>query len=202
MKRRILVLLLALATLLSFSACKKEDEVKSFHFGDIYLNTYENAYYGLSAEFNEDWVIYSENEILEVNDIPLDEGISEEDVAVGDVLVDLIAYDYASYDSVKVNAEKIGDSVVDISAKAEELKTRRSEYYASVEYTDIDASVSTKEFLGEERTCVNISTKLDGEAVYFTTVFFECDDYLLTIEICSADESGANTILSCFKATE
>lgn len=206
MKRRFLVLLLAVATLFSFSACKKEEVVekeKSFHFGDIYLNTYENTYYGLSAEFEKDWIIYSEDEILETNDISLDEGITEEDVAVGDVLTDLVAYDAASYDSVKVYAEKIGaDSSVDLEAKAEEYKTENSEYYASVEYTDIDASVSTREFVGEERTCVNISAKLDGDSVYFTNVYFECDEYLITIEVCSADEAGAEAILACFKAAE
>lgn len=202
MKKRVLALLLVVSTLLSFSACKKEDE-KTFHFGDISLNTYENTYYGLSAEFDEDWVIYTENEILEMNDVSLDEGISEEDVAVGDVLADLVAYDPASNDSVMVYAEKIGaDSSIDITSKAENAKTSYSEYYASVEYTDIESSVATREFLGEERTCVNISAILDGENVYFTNVYFECDDYLLTLEVCASDEAGAEAILSSFKATE
>lgn len=203
MKRKFFMLLMMISLLFCLSACKgkteQSEEIEN-HFGEVYLNTFNNPLYELSAEFEEDWIVYNEIEILESNGFNSDDVVLEEDVEVGDKFKELIAYDIDSDDGAFLYAEKLdGDTEVDFNAVAEEELSEQKLYLESVEYTDIDAKTSTKEFLGDERVCLDITAKLDGDNYIFSYIFMEKDNYLLTFLITSDDEAGVENILSAFE---
>lgn len=198
MRKRIFALLLTGLVLFSFTACK-EDKVDS-HFGDISSNKYSSASIGLDAEFDEDWVLYTENEILETNGYTADSEIVEEDIKVGDSLTELLAYDIDSMDSVIVYSEKLeADADIDIEAIAEENKLQQEEYLGSSDYTNIETEIASENILGEERTCLNISASLDDENVYISYVYAHENNYLITFVLTSDSDAGVDNILSKFE---
>lgn len=198
MKRKILALLMAIAAVITVTACG--EKTSEYHFGEISENTYVNDVYGITADFNDEWIVYSEHEILEWNGYSAEDEVLESDIKAGDEFTEIIAYDYDGYDSVMVRTQKLeSDATVDFNELAEADKAEYEEYYASVEYTNIEATVSTRECLGEENTCVNISAELDGDKVYITVVYAQVNDYLLTFEVCSTDDAGAEAILEDFQ---
>lgn len=198
MKKRIFALLLTGFVLFSFTACK-EEKVDS-HFGDISSNKYSSSYIGVDVEFDEDWIVYTENEILETNGYSADDVILEEDIKVGDSLTELLAYDIDSEDSVIIYSEKIeADSDIDVEALAEERKVEQEEYLSSYEYTNIETEITTESILGEERTCLNISSTFDEENIYFSYVYVQKDNYLLTFVLSSDSDEGVDNIISKFE---
>lgn len=211
MKKRILVLLMSVMVMFSLSACNDADKDTDVNnadssdnsegrFDNVSGTSFDSSVLGLSAEFDEDWILYNNHEILEVNGYSADDVVNEEDIKVGDTLTELTAYDYGSYDCVILYSEKIEKGTeLDINSIAEEKKAELEDYYASVDYTNIVAEVSSRDFLDEERTCINISAELEGDKVYFTIVYVVKDSYLLTFDVTASDEAGAETILSDFK---
>lgn len=199
MKKRIFALLLTLLFVFSFTACKggKEDVKTNGHFGNVTSNSYTCESIGLEAQFEEDWIVYNENEILEVNGFSADDFVSEDDVKVGDSFTELIAYDNASQDAVIVYSEKIAsDTVSDVNAIAENHKSEQEEYFSSCGYTDIKSEIITDEVFGEERTCLNITATLDGENVYISYIYVQSDDYLITFVLTSDSDAGVDNVLS------
>lgn len=185
------------------SIANDQNNEEKVSLGKTENNTYRNDFLGLSCTLSSEWIFYTEEEILEMNDIVKD--AVDEDVADAienaNIIYDMYASNPNDYSSVNVNMEKY--SAVQIGAL--NLKTVLESQFATIidtyenmGYTNVQVkyekiTVDGKEFDGAMLTA-------DIADLEFTCIIFcfKKSRYIANITIGSLDADTAKTILGCF----
>lgn len=174
-----------------------------FSMGKVSSNTYNNDFLGLSCTLPSEWVFYTEEQILEINNI------------VGDVVDEnakkqlenaTIIYDmYASYisegSSINVNLEKLNAvQAVTLNIKNTlegQIGTIKSAY-ENMGYTDMDIGYQKVTVDGKEFDALKFTAKIQGIDFYGITFSFIKENYLASIAVCSILTDKNETILGYF----
>ena len=180
----------------------QNDETK-VSLGETKDNCYRNDFLGLSCTLPSEWVFYTEEEILELNDIVKD--AVDEDVADklenANIIYDMYASNPNDYSSVNVNMEKY--SAVQIASL--NLKTvLESQFetiidtYENMGYTNVQIeyekiSVDGKEFDGA------VITADIADYEFSSVVFcFKKGRYLANVTVGALSTEALESILGCF----
>lgn len=161
-------------------------------------NTYENELIGLGCQLDEEWRVYSADEMAALNgmmvDMMTDEAIAEQLESSGYVQA---FYAQLGEDPVTVNitVENLGllyGALLDEQQYIELTIDQLPAVLESMGLTDITSEITTTTFLGSEHTAVNITGQVQGVAFYETLVCVKVNRYMACITAASylADVTG------------
>lgn len=212
MKRKLILLFLALALSLSLCACgavgnildnNSPDEQKEFSMGKVDGSKYENSFTGIGCSLDSDWTFYTEEQIMQLNNIASDY-YSEDAKSIienANVVYDMFAADSNMTDNVSVNLEKVNSvqlAVLDISDTFENQMTMMKDTYNNMGYTDFSYDMTTVNIGGEEFSAVKISIGAEGVELHQLLFAKKCNGYLANFAITAASEGALYEILDCF----
>lgn len=177
-----------------------EDKVS---LGETKNNSYKNEFLGLSCTLPSEWVFYTEEEILELNDIvkdAVDEDVAEA-IENATIIYDMYASNPNDYSSVNVNMEK--HSSVQIAAL--NLKTvLESQFetiidtYENMGYTNVQVKYEKITVDGKEFDGAVITADI-ADYEFSSVVFcFKKGRYIANVTVGALSDETMKSILGCF----
>ena len=169
-------------------------------------NTYENELIGLGCQLDEEWRVYSADEMAELNgmmvDMMTDEAIAEQLESSGYVQA---FYAQLGEDPVTVNitVENLGllyGALLDEQQYIELTIDQLPAVLESMGLTDITSEITTTTFLGSEHTAVNITGQVQDAAFYETLVCVKVNRYMACITAASYLADVTGDVLDMFYA--
>ena len=229
--KKILCTLLAILMLASLCACGSNDDTSNirgeiidgntvpaatnpvetdppetestFSFGKTTGNTYQNEFLGISCTLPEDWAFYSDQQILEMNNLTgefLDEDAAKL-MANATIIYDMMASQQTDGSSININLEKLNALQLlslDIKAVLEAQIDIIVPTYENMGYTDVQAVSEKVTVDGKEYDSLRISAKIQGIDFYSTAFSFLKGNYLANVTVSSLAEDKTATYLSYF----
>lgn len=179
------------------------EEKPEFSLGTATNNTYTNAFLGMSCTLPAEWVFYTDEQILEINNIVGD--VVDEDIAErlenADIIYDMFATYETEGSSINVNLEKLSalqlislDIKQILEAQIDTIKTA----YENMGYTDTNVAYEKITVDGKEFDGLTITAKILGIDFYATIFAFAKGNYLANVSICSIETDKTDAILSYF----
>lgn len=174
-----------------------------FSLGTSVNNTYNNDFLGLSCTLPSQWVFYTDEEILGLNNILgdyVDEEIAEK-IKNANIIYDMYASVPETGESININLEKLSavqlinlDIKKVLEAQIDMIKTS----YQNIGYTDTEVTYQKVSVDGKEFDALKITAKIQGIDFYGTCFTFRKGIYLSTVTICSLITDNFDTISDCF----
>lgn len=211
--KKLLALTLALLMVFSLVACgggdkagKKDDtpsgDKSSFAFGKVSGTTYENEFIGVGCTLPSDWLFYSEEEIIEANNLVVDslDGDIKDIIESATVLYDMFAQSPTGQNNVNVVLEKVPQIKLDtlnIKQNFELLLPTLKATYEQIGFTDINASVVNKTIGGKELPTAVMTANAAGQQVKMYQFAVKCDGFLASITV-TAFSGDADALLNTF----
>lgn len=178
----------------------KEPELS---LGKTENNTYSNTFLGLSCTLPSEWVFYTDEQILELNNIVVD--VLDEDIAEllenATVIYDMYASSQTDGSNMNVNLEKLSAAQairLDIKQVLEAQIDTIKQGYENMGYTDIRIEYEKIEVDGKEFDGLKLVAKIQGYDFYVTMFAFRKSNYLANVTIGSLQADKTDTILSYF----
>ena len=228
--KKFLSILLVAVMLLSLIACSsadeedirgeittKENETKNpdnetepesetepqFAFGSSTGNRYHSDFLGLTVDLPDEWRFYSDEEILEINNITMDY-YDEEAAAIienATLIYDMYATNEYTGSSTTVILEKLSAlQIATLNYKATieaQFDTLRSTF-ENMGYSDVEMEYKKITVDGEEIDGFDLVAEIMGIKYYSTTLMFRRGSYLISISVNSFEEDGVEKILAGF----
>lgn len=223
--KKVLCLFLAVITLVSLCGCfgdNKTDDVRGnitsgndsqtnsqntsepeFSLGKTTNNRYNNDFLGISCTLPSEWVFYTDEQILELNNIVGD--VVDEEVADRLKNANIIYDMFAAYETEGSNINIILEKVnavqmitLDIRQTLEAQIDTIKSTYQNMGYTDIDVKYLKVKVYGKEFDGLKITAKIQGVDFYGSVFTFKKSNYLANITISSLQTDKTDTILSYF----
>ncbi len=212
--KKFLCILMVAVMLLGLVACTTDEDIRgsvstdptseeSFSLGKTKNNCYENTFLGISCTLPSEWIFYTDEEILELNNIVSD--MVDEDVAkaleAANIIYDMYATNPNDYSSVNVNLEKHTATQVAamnlktvIEAQFSVIKSS----YENMGYTDVNVQYQKITVDGKELDGAVITAKISGLQFNATLFCFKKGRYLSNVTIAAFGADKVDAILDCF----
>lgn len=202
MKKKILLFILA--ALMIFSVCSCGDTKDASIIGKNSSNVYENKHFDLKFNAPEEWLMYTNDEIREVNDFDEEAIITDEDIEVGTTITDLVTYDFNGNDSVIIRYKKVSSEKEFAYDLSDDLLTKNEELldYLSEEHTEVKVTTGKTSFMGEKYDSVNATAKFEGEPVAYSYIYYIDENYMVIIELCSDNSDTLSDIIDNFNTVK
>ncbi len=174
-----------------------------FSLGQTANNTYINEYLGMQCTLPEEWVFYTDEEILALNNIVgnvLDEEIAQK-IQQANVIYDMYAGVPDSGYSVNVTLEKINPIqllTVDLQQVLESQIETIETSYDSMGYTNTTARYGKVTVDGEAYDGLYITANIQGLNFYGVSFAFVRGNYMANICVTSLAEDTTGEILGYF----
>lgn len=180
-----------------------ETEEEAYEFGEVNANVYENKFIGIGCSLSEEWGFYSDEEIMELNNMATDMAGEEfaEAVADAQMLYDMYAVHSDGMSSVNVNLENIGIAkiaLVDVAESLENSKSILEDAFSNMGYEDISIESTTVTIDGEEFAALNVGASYSGMNMYELVFSGKAGKYMWTITIGTFGEDSTQEIFDTF----
>jgi len=182
---------------------ESEDSQPEFSLGKISNNVYTNDFLGLSCTLPLEWNFYSEEQILELNNITMeyiDEDYSSQ-LEKATIIYDMYAQNIVDNSTVNVNLERLNP----VQAVTLDLKTALVAQtdaivstYQNMGYTDVAVNYENITVDGKKYDALRIEAKIQGYDFYGIAFSFIKNSYLANVTVTSLQTDKINTILKCF----
>ena len=177
-------------------------ESEEFSLGETLNNSYKNKFLGLSCTLPEEWVFYTDKQILELNNIVTDSVGEEvkEMLENATIIYDMYATNPNNGSSINVNLEKISlvqSATLDLKQTLEAQFPALKSGLENMGYTDVVAEYAKIKVDGKEFDGAKVSGKIQGVDFYETVFTLKKGVYLANVTIATFS-SDADTILSYF----
>lgn len=178
-------------------------EKPELSLGKTENNTYSNTFLGLSCTLPSEWVFYTDEQILELNNIVVD--VLDEDIAEllenANIIYDMFASSQTDGSTMNVTLEKISAAQMislDIKQILEAQIDTIKQGYENMGYTDTNVEYQKTTVDGKEFDGLKLTAKIQGIDVYLTIFTFRKSNYLANVTIGSPQTDKTETILSYF----
>lgn len=174
-----------------------------FSLGKAANNTYNNDFLGLSCTLPAQWVFYTDEEILALNNIVgdyMDDEIAEH-IKNANIIYDMYATVAETGENININLEKLTAVQLinlDIKKTLEAQIAAIKSTYQNMGYTDTQVSYQKVSVDGKEFDALKITAKIQGIDFYGTCFTFRKGTYLTTVTISSLLTDSFDTISGCF----
>ena len=185
----------------STNQSEKEPE---FSLGKATDNTYNSDFLGLSCTLPAEWVFYTDEQILELNNIVgdvIDEEVAER-LKNANIIYDMCAAYQTEGSSINVNLEKLNAAqliTLDIKKTLEAQIDTIKSTYQNMGYTDINVEYQKIKVDGKDFDGLKIVAKIQGVDFYADVLTFRKGSYLANVTLGSLQTDKTDTILSYFK---
>lgn len=225
--KKFFVFLLALVMLVSLCACSLEDDIRGeistnptpstdttehtstepeFSLGQTANNTYTSEFLGLSCTLSSDWRFYTDEEILQMNNISgefMDEDLKEA-LKNATVIYDMAAINDQTYSNINVNLEKLTvlqAATLDIPAVLKSQFPSIKTAFANMGYSDITVESTTVTVDGKEFAGAKLTAKINGIDFYQIIFSFQKGLYMANVSVACAETDETEAILGCFRVS-
>ena len=174
---------------------------------DVSLGTndgtiYENAYFGIGCKLDDQWVMQTDEQILELNNLVADK-VSDKFAEVfesGVVITDMMATNVNQVDTVNTGIEKLngGAMLVDENKYIELSDPQVVEMLGSMGIENITSTRMETEVAGKKRATLLIQGEYSGVPVYEKMVCIKKSGYMFVITTCTWGEDKTDEVLSNF----
>ena len=173
-----------------------------FSLGQTEDNVYKNDFLGMTCTLPADWTFYTDEQILELNNIVVD--TMNDDVAQmlenATIVYDMYAMHPTEGSSINVNLEKFtGLQILAMDIKQvleSQIEAIRSTYQ-NMGLTDIEIQYQKVTVDGKEFDSLKISGNMQGVGLYATCFAFKKGTYLANVSVCTIAEDKTADILAC-----
>ena len=219
--KKFLCFALIAVMLFSMAACtleEKDDDVRGsitsdqnaeekFSLGTTENNRYENEFLGLSCTLSSDWVFYTEEEILELNNIV--KGAMDEDVAAAienaNLIYDMYASNTVNSSTVNVNLEKhtaLQVAAMNLKTVIESQFPALEDTYKNMGCTSVNIQYKKVTVDGKELDGAEIAAEIAGQDFRCILFCFKKGRYLANIAVAGFGADNVQAILNCFTFTK
>ena len=219
--KKFLCLFLTVMILVSFVGCQNgsNDDVRGqisgetlnqntdepeFELGKSENNIYNNNFLGLSCTLPKEWIFYTDEQMLEINNIVgeiVDDKVAEQ-LQKANVFYDMFATVPAEGSSINVTMEKLNilqATALNIKATLEAQIGTLKSTYENMGYTDVNISYQKITVDNKEFDSLKIIAKVQGISFYTTMFAFKKSNYMANVSIGSLQADEIQAILSYFK---
>lgn len=224
--KRWLSMVLAAVLLLSLCACAEEPRVtaeptqtnepatvpattageKDPQMGEFADGVYTNDFLGIRCEVSEEWAVYSDSQLAQLNGLVLDT-MTDADIVEQLKKSNVAHLFYATADgghrSVNVVLENVGvfngvllDEKTYMAVSVEQLPTALQ----SMGLTGVTATADTASFAGKKHAAVQVRGMLSEVPFYEKIVCIKTGNYFGLITVASYHEDETDALLKMFKA--
>ena len=175
--------------------------------GDVSLGTndgsiYENAYFGIGCKLDDQWVMQTDEQILELNNLVADR-VSDKFAEVfesGVVITDMMATNVNQVDTVNTGIEKLNGvaMLVDENKYVELSAPQVEEMLGSMGIENISSTQMETEVAGKKRATLFIQGEYSGVPVYEKMVCIKKSSYMFVMTACTWVEDTTDVVLSNF----
>lgn len=215
--KRLLGLLLTMMLLVSLCSCSGDTEIRGeisttpsnepdFSLGKTENNRYRNDYLGISCTLPSDWVFYTDEQILEINNIALDsfEGNIAEAIKNAPILYDMYATNPNDLSSTNINIEKLSAIqllTLDLKANLESQFPALKTSFANMGYTNVQIVYQKVTVDGKEYDGMRATAQIQGIDFYTVSFCVKKGSYLVSINVTSFQTDKTATLLSYFSVS-
>ncbi len=142
------------------------DLTKSYKRGRVNGQNYKNEFFGFSCEFSDDWKLYNDEEIDEINQFQ-EGSATDENVALvleQEYLLDMAAARYDGKGSISMMVQTLNTVGFSERDYAESGLEMAAESLRQGGYTDVKAEIGTVKFCGRDRVSIDISAVAPPDA--------------------------------------
>lgn len=174
---------------------------------DVSLGTndgtiYENAYFGIGCKLDDQWVMQTDEQILELNNLVADK-VSDKFAEVfesGVVITDMMATNVNQVDTVNTGIEKLNGvaMLVDENKYIELSDPQVVEMLGSMGIENITSTRMETEVAGKKRATLLIQGEYSGVPVYEKMVCIKKSGYMFVMTTCTWGEDKTDEVLSNF----
>lgn len=180
-------------------------EEKTFSLGTISGTTYESEFLSIGCTLSDDWTFYTDEEIKELNNMSTDLAGEEYEKLMeqSTIVYDMMASSNDQLSSVNIVLEKSNEMAVsafDLEKNGDVIAQSAKPSLENIGFTDVNYTITTTEFLGEEVQCLKWDMKMGTMDYYEIQVFVKAYDYLATITVAADKISTCEDILDSFYA--
>ena len=174
-----------------------------FSLGKTESNRYYNDYFGISCALPADWVFYTDEEILELNNITMDsfDGDVAEALKNATIIYDMFAQNPNDFSSTNINMEKLSALqmlYLDLKSNVETLLPILEESYANMGYTNIQTSYTKVTVDGKEYDGMKIFAQIQGINAYSISFCYKKASYLVNVNVTTFFTDETSTLLSYY----
>lgn len=182
---------------------KTDDGEAEFSLGKVSSNTYNNEFLGLSCTIPSEWQFYTDEQILEINNIvadTVDEDVKKQ-LENATIVYDMYATNLTEGSGINVNLEKL--NVLQIAALnikntlESQIDTIKSSY-ENMGYTDTKLEYQKITVDGKEFDALKYAATIQGINFYGVTFSFLKGNYLASVSVSSLMTDKTDTILGYF----
>ena len=221
--KRVLTLMVAAALLLCLCACTEEPQVseptqtivlttgpeaavgeRNPQLGNFSDGVYTNDFLGICCEAGEEWTVYSDSQLAQLNGLVLDT-MTDADLVEQLKKSNVVHLFYATADgghrSVNVVLENVGvvngvllDEKAYMTLSVEQLPTALQ----SMGLTNVTAETTTVSFAGRDHAAVRVHGTLSGVDFFEKIVCIKVDGYFGLVTVASYHEDQTDALLNIF----
>ncbi len=206
--KKLLALLLALMMVFSFAACGEKEtadnktdagDKSSFTFGTVENNVYENEFIGIGCELPSAWTFYSEEDIMELNNITMsymDEDFQEA-IENATLLYDMYAQSSNGLNNINVVLQKIPQIQLDTLDLEDTFELGFNQAKTALEnmgYTNVSFKGEKRKVCGKEMPIGVITSQIGGMPLTQLQFAIKCDGYLASVTISDYTSDGSDLL--------
>lgn len=223
--KKIIVLLLAMILTFSLCACAFNADIRGeittdptqptsssestepeYSMGTAANNTYTSTFLGLSCTLPDEWRFYSDEEILQLNNISssyMDEA-TQEALKNATIVYDMAALHETDSGNININLEKLTvlqAATLDIKATLESQLPAIETAFANMGYSDIKIEYTKVTVDGKEFDALQLFGKVNGMDFYEIVFSFKKGLYMVNVTVSSFETDKTEQILGYFTVT-
>ncbi len=217
--KRFLTVLLAMALVMSFASCSKDEgdvtgsvetstqtsaeTDEAFEKGGVSQQTYKNEFIGIGCTLDDDWTFYTDDQIAQLNGIAadaMDEEVAEM-IANATIIYDMFAENTATAENVNINLEKLTRAKVlmlDIETTFKSQTPSLKSTYENMGATEFSYTIEKTSFTGKDQVSMKVKAKINGVDMYQTMVALKTGQYLTNICATSYQTDTTEEVLGKF----
>ena len=223
--KRLLAMVLAVVLLLCLCACEEEPQnsepiqttapttvpatasgEKDPQLGEFADGTYFNDFLGIRCTVSEEWTVYSDAQLAQLNGLVLDT-MTDEDLVeqlkksnVGHLFYATADGGHKSINVVLENVGVVNGVLLDEKAYAALSVEQLPAALQSMGLTDVTAEETTVSFVGTDHAAVRVHGKLTGVNFYEKIICIKVGSYFGLVTVASYHEDATDTLLKMFTA--
>lgn len=220
--KKLIVLFLTIILTLSICGCASDEDIRGeittnptqptnateptepeYAMGTAASNTYTSAFLGLSCALPGDWRFYSDEEILQMNNINstyMDEA-AQEVLRNATIIYDMAAINEANYSNININLEKLTPlqaAALNLKAALEAQSPTIKTAFSNMGYTDTDVKYAKVTVDGKEFDALEICAKINGVDFYEIVFSFQKGLYMVNVTVACTGTDQIAQLLDYF----
>jgi len=172
--------------------------------GETRGNTYKNDFTGISCTLPSGWKFYSENQIMELNNLVGEYAGEElaEMLKSANVIYDMYAINESTVSTANIVLEKHDEDFYEQYTMKKIIESQISASKSTLSnmgYSNINIAYDDKiEVEGRNYEGMTISADINGMAFYSKVVCVRVGNYIVTVTVGSLNTDSTDAILDCF----